>query len=472
MENENSGQPYDLAVVGAGSAAEAAAAEARRRGKSVVLVERGLIGGTCSSVGCVPSKSLLAAAAVRATAEGSRFPGISTSAGPVDLAQLVADKDDMLAQVRQLHHVEKLAADDIDVLEGSAAFTGSPGRPVLVVTALDGTETRLVPDQIVIASGAQPVIPEIPGLRNTDYLTYASAMALDHVPESLLVIGGNAVGLEQAQLFARLGAKTTVVEIAPRIAPNEDPTLSTALEQALGEEGIAFRTATTLTRVQQTRTGVIATVVFAGETRTITAEKILIATGRLPATDGLNLAAVGVDTGRRGEVVVDEQLRTDNPRIWAAGDVTGNAQFVYAAHAQGTIAAANALGDEKDTLDYAALPRVTFTSPALAAVGMTPAEAEAAGQEYEYRELPMQFVPRAILERKANGVLKLISEPSTQRLLGVHMVGDEAGDIITAATYALTAGLTTQQLATTWAPAFTMGESLKLAAQLPPIAGQ
>ncbi len=461
---------YDLAVVGAGSAAEAAAAEARRRGKSVALVERGVIGGTCPSVGCVPSKSLLAAAGVRAVAAGDRFPGIATSTGPVDLARLVEDKDRMLAVLRQRDHVERLARESVDVLIGSAAFAPSrDDRPTLVATGEDGSETPIAADQVILAAGAQPFIPEIPGLQGTDYLTYATAMSLDQVPESLLVVGGNAVGLEQAQLFARLGAETTVIEIASRIAPYEDPTVSAALREALTAEGILIMTEAALTGVESTSTGIEATLTHDGETLTIAAEKILIATGRRPATEGLNLAAVRVETGPRGEVIVDEHLRTANPRIWAAGDVTGIAQFVYVAHAQGTAAAANALGDEKRTLDYTALPRVTFTSPAVAAVGLTPAEAEASGQDYEQRELPLTSVPRAILDRRFQGVLKLVSDPTSQRLLGVHMVGEDAGDIVGAATYALSVGLTVPQLATTWAPAFTMAESLKLAAQLSPV---
>ncbi|MEU0266802.1 mercury(II) reductase [Nocardioides sp. NPDC006303] len=461
---------YDLAVIGAGSAAEAAAAEARRRGKSVALVERGVIGGTCPSVGCVPSKSLLAAAAVRATAMSGRFPGIATSAGPVDLAGLVEDKDQMLTVLRQRDHVERLDREGVDVLVGSAAFAPSQeDRPVLLVAGRDGAETQVVADQVIVASGAGPSIPEVPGLQEVDYLTYATAMSLDRVPESLLVVGGNAVGLEQAQLFARLGAETTVIEVASRIAPHEDPTVSSALREALTAEGLTIMTEATLTHVESTPTGIEATLTHDGETLTIAAEKILIATGRRPATDGLNLATVGVETGPRGEVLVDEQLRTANPRIWAAGDVTGVAQFVYVAHAQGTAAAANALGDENRTLDYTAMPRVTFTSPSVAAVGLAPADAEARGQEYEQRELPLSSVPRAILDRRFHGVLKLVSDPTTQRLLGVHMVGEDAGDIVGAATYAMSAGLTVQQLATTWAPAFTMAESLKLAAQLSPV---
>jgi mercuric reductase len=466
----NEDQFYDLVIVGSGAAAKAASAEARRQGKSVILVERGVIGGTCLNVGCVPSKSLLAAAAVRSTAGSARFPGIATSEGPVDLSLLVKDKDEYLAALRDRDHVEGAAQQGVTILEGNASFTPSAaGKPTLIVTRGDGDEARVVAEQVIIATGAEPFIPDIPGLQDVDYLTSSTAMSLSHLPGSLLVVGGNAVGLEQAQLFARLGVKVTVVELAPRIAPSEDPSISVALQEALTGEGIVIKTGMTLTGVERSDSGVLATVRDGDGPVRIPAEKILIATGRRPVTEGLNLSAINVAVGPRGEVVVDEHLRTSHPRVWAAGDVTGTRQFAYVALAQGALAAANAFGTVLRTLDYGALPRVTFTSPAVAAVGMTAADADAAGLPYECRELPLTHVPRANLSRDTRGLVRILSDPETHQLLGVHMVGDEAGEVITAATYALTAGFTLQQLAGTWAPSFTMAESLKIAAMMPPL---
>ncbi|GAA4872088.1 mercury(II) reductase [Saccharopolyspora cebuensis] len=462
-------QNYDLAVIGAGSAAKAAATEARRRGKSVAMVERADPGGTCLNVGCIPSKSLLAAAEARKSAQNSSFPGIPTSAGPVDLPPLVAAKDALLRERREEDHVKGTEQAGIDLLRGTASFSPSgQERPALIVTGQDGAQTRISAEHVLIGTGAEPLIPDIPGLGDVDHLTSASAMSLDRVPESLLVIGGNAIGLEQAQLFARLGARTTVVELAPRIAPFEDPSLSAALQRALVEEGVEFLTGTTLTRVQPTGTGVLAELTADSDQREVSAEKILIATGRRPVTDGLNLAAVDVELGSRGEVVVDEHLRTAHPRIWAAGDVTGQRQFVYVAGAQGVAAVSNMFGDTPRALDYTAVPRVTFTAPAIASVGLTPREAEAAGQPCETRELPLAFVPRAMVNQRTSGLLKLVSEPAAGRILGVHMVGEEAGEVITAATYLLSAGFTVEQLAGTWAPFLTMAESLRITAQAPP----
>ncbi|WP_051831847.1 mercury(II) reductase [Streptomyces violens] len=462
---------YDLAIIGAGSAAKSAAGEARRRGKSVVMVERATPGGTCLNVGCVPSKHLLAAAAVRATAAGEKFPGIETAARPVDLAALVEDKDRFLAQLRDRDHIKGTAAAGIDLLQGDASFAPATQqeRPTLIVADEHGEETRITAERVLVASGAQPFIPPVPGLRDVEYLTSSTAMSLKEIPGSLLVVGGNAIGLEQAQLFARLGSDVTVVEMAPRIAPFEDPDISEALEKALSGEGITFRTGANLTGVRPGANGIVASVAVEGGALDLAAEKILIATGRRPVTRGLNLEAVAVPTGPRGEIMVDEHLRTAHPRIWAAGDVTGQHQFVYVAGAQGVAAVSNMYDGEPQPLDYTALPRVTFTSPALASVGMTATDAAAAGMPYETRELPLAFVPRAMIARNPDGIVKLVSDPRTGKLLGVHMVGAEAGEVITAATYALSAGLTVQQLAGTWSPFLTMAESLRIAATMPPV---
>ncbi|WP_457971703.1 mercury(II) reductase [Arthrobacter sp. D1-17] len=468
MNTPTTNHTYDLAVIGAGSAAKAAATEARRRGKSVVMIERGHPGGTCLNVGCVPSKHLLAAAAARAGADSSRFPGITSSAGPVDLASLISDKDAFVCQLRERDHVHATAQAGITLRRGTASFIGADEAGVsLSITDEDGSAGNIAAHHVLIATGAQPFVPPIPGIHTIDYLTSSTSMSLHQLPASLVVVGANAIGLEQAQLFARLGAKVTVIEVADRIAPFEDPAISAALQEALEAEDIEILTAANLTQVQPDGEGVLATVEFNATTIRVPAERLLIATGRRPITDGLDLDSVGLAVGARGEVPVDEHLRTSHPRIWAAGDVTGHPQFVYVAATQGATAVSNAFGDAPQALDYTVLPRVTFTSPAVASVGLTPAQADAAGHPFETRELPLNFVPRALINRKTSGLLRLISDPDTGRLLGVHMVGEEAGEVITAATYALSAGLTIQQLATTWAPFLTMAESLRITAQMP-----
>ncbi|MGH3312720.1 MAG: mercury(II) reductase [Streptomyces sp.] len=457
---------FDLAVIGSGSAAFAAAIAATNQGRRVVMVERGTTGGTCVNVGCVPSKALLAAADARHTAAtAGRFPGLAPAELPVGLPALIGGKDALVEQLR----AEKYTglADDYgwEIVHGAAAFAGSTEAPVLQVALNDGGTRRIEAGQYLIATGSAPWEPPVPGLAEAGFLTSTTAMELDVLPASMVVVGGNAVGLEQAQLFARLGTQVTVIEALDRLAPFEEPEVSAVIEEVFAGERIAVHTATTLTAVRRDGSGYTLTAARAGQLVELRAEQLLIATGRRPVTAGLGLEAVGVKTGPRGEVVVDDYLRTTNERIWAAGDVAGGPQLVYVAAAQGTLVSDNALGGTERTLDYAALPRVTFTSPAIASAGMTDAQAAEAGLPCDCRVLPLEYVPRALANRDTRGLVKLVTDARTGRVLGVHVIADAAGEIITAATYTLTAAMTVDQLAHTWAPYLTMAEALKLAAQ-------
>lgn len=460
---------FDFVILGGGTAAESAATEARARGLSVALIESGTIGGTCLNVGCTPSKILLAAAGARARAVHRSFPGVPTSAEPVDLMALMEDKDGIIGHARQRDHVEGLAAAGIEVIRGRGRFTGSTADAVHVsVSLLEGGERRLSAANVIVATGAAPSIPPIPGLSDVDFLTSTTAMSLQELPSSMIVVGGNAIGLEQAQLFQRLGVPTTVIEAADRIAPFEEPASSHALEAALRAEGITIHTGATLKSVSATPTGVLASArTSTGADVEVQGERILIATGRRPQTEELELAAVGLAAGTRGELPVDDHLGTAHPRVWGAGDVTGVAQFVYVAMAQGRTAVVNALECPRERLDYTALSRVTFTSPGIAAVGMTAHQAAAAGVEFERRTLDVSRVPRAVIDRSPHGTVTLISEQESGRLLGVHVVSDDAGELIAAGALAISLGATVDELAGSWIPSFTMAEALRMAAVQP-----
>ena len=445
---------YDLAIIGSGGAGFAAAIAATTRGLRVVMVERSTLGGTCVNVGCIPSKALLTAAEARHVAGEARFPGIALSAAPTDMAALIGGKDEIVGMLRWEKY-EDLAADyGWDVRHGDARFVEGPA---LIV---DGE--RVDAAHYLIASGAAPWVPQVPGLDDTGYLTSTTALDLDELPGSLIVVGGNYVGLEMGQTFARLGSSVTLIEALDRLAPNEEPELSEVITGVLADEGVDVWTSAALAGVSKEGGKVVARVADGREVR---ADAILMATGRRPVTAGLGLEVVGVATGRVGEVVVDDGLRTANPRIWAAGDVTGAAQFVYVAGAHGTMVVDNAFDGAGRTVDYAHLPRVTFTTPNLAAVGLTDAQVAEAGLECTCRVLPLAYVPRAIVNRDTRGVVKIVAEVGTGRVVGIHIAAANAGDVILAATYALEAGMTVDQLATTWAPYLTMAEGIKLAAQ-------
>lgn len=437
-------------VIGTGGAAMSAAIHARLEGASVVAIESGTLGGTCVNVGCVPSKTLLAAAHTRHSALTNRFSGVPSSAGMVDLSALIEQKDDLVGMLRQTKYADIAAAYGFDILPGTATFTDAgtllvDGRPVRAKSYL-------------VATGAEPHVPAIPGLEQVDYLTSTTAMELTELPASLVVIGGGFVGLEQAQLFARLGVEVTVIG---RLAPHAEPELSSELRKAFLAEGISVigDRAATITQHE----GLVQVTTRNG--KDATGERVLVATGRTPRTEGLNLPAAGIATDERGFVIVDEQQRTTNPAVFAAGDVTDVPQYVYVAARTGKIAAHNALGHD-ERVDYTGLPSVLFTSPQLASAGITEASAIAAGYRCACRFLRLSDVPRAIANHDARGGIKVVADADTGKVLGIHALADTAGEMMLAATYAITAGFTVTQLADTWAPYLTMAEGIRLTANL------
>ena len=311
-----------------------------------------------------------------------------------------------------------------------------------------------------MATGSTPWVPEVSGLADSGYLTSTTAMELDAVPSGLIVLGGGYVALEQAQLFAHLGTDVTIVARSS-IARREEPEIADALRDALTADGIRILEQCESRGVRRDEAGVtVAT--DAGE---LTAEHLLVATGRRAQTEALGLEAVGVRVGADGELLVDGHLRTSNPRVWGAGDVTGHPQFVYVAARHGRTVVDNAFSGSAHSVDYTSLPRITFTNPTIASAGLTEAEAQALGLLTDSRVLELSAVPRAIVSRATRGLVKLVAEQGTGRILGVHLLADGAGDAILAGVYAISAGMTVTQLADSWNPYLTIGEAVHLAAQ-------
>jgi mercuric reductase len=441
---------YDLAIIGSGGAAFGAAIEARRHGAAVVTVERGTVGGTCVNIGCVPSKALLAAAKAYHTAASLPFAGLPTGAGPVDLAALVGQKDELVAGMRQHKYLDLAHIHGFEIIQGQASFKDPDTLTV------DGHDLRA--QRYLVATGAAPAIAPLPGLAEAGYLTSTTAMDRMSVPRRLVTIGGGFVGLELGQLFARLGAQVSIIG---RLAPRTEPELAARLRHVLDDEGIEVvaARATAVERHGDTR------VVHTDRGHSIAGDAVLVATGRRANIDALDPGAAGVRLDDRAFVAVDETLRTSNRRVFAAGDVVGGPQFVYVAAAQGHLAVSNALGDRHDTIDYRGLPDVTFTDPQLAHAGMTEAQALAAGHSCDCRVLDLDNVPRALVEHDTRGAIKLVADNQTGKVLGVHALAHGAGDLILAAVYAIKYGLTVTDLADTWAPYLTMSEALRLAAQ-------
>ncbi len=447
----------DLIVLGGGSAAFAAAIKAAELGKSVALVEGGAIGGTCVNVGCVPSKALIAAAAAWHTAGHHPFQGLQTQAQHVDFGTVVAEKDAMVDGMRQARYLDVLASYPlVRWVKGMGRLCST--APIRLETAGDVIEA----DRLIIATGAHAWAPPIWGLEETPYWTSTEALAATELPGSLIVLGASAVGLEIAQFYARLGTRVTVLEALDRIAPQEDADVSAALTEVLRQEGLAVAAGVTVQSVRF-RGHFHVTAERGGKRIDYTAEKLLVATGRRPTTAGFGLEEAGIALDRRGAVVVNDWLETSVAGIYAAGDVLGQAMFVYVAAHGGTLAAQNAFGG-RERFDLTALPKVTFTDPQIASVGPTEAEAEQEGIACRSTSLPLTYVPRALANRDTRGFIKIVAENDTGRVVGVHILASEAGEMIQPAVFAVKYEMTIEDVRSNFFPYLTMAEGLKLAA--------
>ncbi len=451
------GRGLHVAIIGGGSAAFAAAIRAAEEGAQVTLIESGTIGGTCVNVGCVPSKIMIRAGQVAHLQAQPPFKGLRSAPAVIDLPALVAQQQRRVDELRAARYESILEAhENIRLLRGRARFKDSH---TLVVKAAAGNEKETHADRILIATGASPAVPPIPGLKDTPFWTSTDALVAERLPEHLIVLGGSAVGLEIGQAFLRLGSKVTLVELLS-LLPREDPDIGSGLQQALEDEGMRTLTRTEAEHVRFD--GTLFRIDIGSET--IIGDKLLVATGRLPNTRDLDLDKAGVDTDRRGAIMIDAHLRTSAEHVYAAGDCTAQPQFVYVAAAAGTRAAINMLGGDA-ALDLSTMPAVVFTDPQVATVGLTEAQAKEQGIEAESRMLALDNVPRALANFDTRGFIKLVAEKDTGRLLGTQVLAAEGGEIIQSAVLALRNRMTIQDLADQLFPYLTMVEGLKLAAQ-------
>jgi len=450
-----------VAIIGSGGAAFACAIGAAEEGATVTLIERGILGGTCVNVGCVPSKIMIRAAHLAHLQSDHPFDGIKKRAAVLDRRALLAQQQGRVEELRHAKYESILESNPrITLLRGSAHFT--MGR-ALVVKEPGGQERRLRADRVLIGTGASPALPETPGLKDSPYWTSTEALVAERLPEHLIVHGGSVVALELGQAFLRLGSKVTLIARSTLLSKT-DPAIGEGLRAALEGEGMRILTHTAVKQVRYGSRWFRKRFSVEIDGETLIGDRLLVATGRAPNTAGLGLETVGINTDKRGAIVVDDHLRTSAEHIYAAGDCTTQPQFVYVAAAAGTRAAINMMGGEA-ALDLSAVPEVVFTDPQVATVGLTVAQANELGLDVESRTLSLDNVPRALANFDTRGFIKLVSERESGRLLGAQVLAGEGGEVIQTATLAIRHRLTVPDLANQLFPYLTMVEGLKLCAQ-------
>lgn len=443
----------DLCVIGGGSGGLSVAAGAVQMGARTVLIERGRMGGDCLNTGCVPSKALLAAARAAQSARGSAAFGIAPHEPEIAFSRTLAHVREVIAGIAPHDSQERFEGLGVTVLRDHARFVG-PDR-----VRAGTTEVRA--RRFVIATGSTAALPPLPGLESVPYLTNETLFEERPLPRHLLVLGGGPVGLEMAQAHRRLGSRVTLVEMA-RLLPNDDPELVAVLRAALTDEGIEIREGARTDSAARDGNAIALTLTAAQGVETLTGDALLVATGRRPVTDGLDLEAAGIAHDRSG-IPVDARLRTSNRRVFAIGDVANGPRFTHWAGYQAGIVLRNALFRLPARAQPRLLPWVTYTDPELAQVGLTEPAARAAGHAPEVVSWPFAENDRARAERRTEGLVKAVLD-RRGRVLGVGIVGAHAGELLAPWCLAVSQRLKIGAMAGLVLPYPTLGETSKRAA--------
>jgi pyruvate/2-oxoglutarate dehydrogenase complex dihydrolipoamide dehydrogenase (E3) component len=426
---------YHLVVIGAGTAGRVSAAAAAGLGATVALIERGLMGGDCLNVGCVPSKALIRAArAWHATSEASAVFGGPTVADGGQFGPAMERMRRLRARLSALDGAPRFSKLGVDVFFGNGAFV-SP-------TEAEVEGTRFSFRRAVIATGARAAVPPIPGLADVDYLTNESVFNLTALPPRVVVLGAGPVGCELAQTFARFGSTVSVVARESRILPRDEPEAAAIVQGAMERDGVRFRLDAEITRVEQSGADCVVWIRRAGRDEAVSGDRLVVALGRAPNIEGLGLERAAVDHDRTG-IRVDDHLRTSNSRVYAAGDICSPYQFTHIADAHARIVVENALFASTLHVGYKrasalVVPWCTYTSPELAHVGLTPAAAHERRIPLETIEVPLRDVDRAVLDGAEEGVLRIHVRRGSDRIVGATLVADHAGDLISEITVAMT----------------------------------
>ncbi|MGE5566283.1 MAG: dihydrolipoyl dehydrogenase [Parcubacteria group bacterium] len=459
MANET---PYDVVIIGGGPGGYNAAIRAGQLGLKVACVEkRGVLGGTCLNVGCMPSKALLHASELYAAAAGAEFATLGIEVAPkLNLGQMMKQKDESVTALTK--GVEfLLKKNKADYVKGAGRIAG-PGK--VEVTAEDGKVTTLAAKNIVIATGSEPT--PLPGVTvdQKRIVDSTGALSLPEVPKSMLIIGAGIIGLELGSVWRRLGADVTVVEFLDRITPGMDEETAKTFQRALTKQGFKFKLGAKVTGAKASKSGVELTVepVKGGEAETLTADYVLVAIGRRPYTEGLGLESVGVTPDKRGFIETDH-FKTSAPGVWAIGDVIHGPMLAHKAE-EDAVACIELIAGKAGHVDYNLVPSVVYTAPEVAWVGKTEEELKAAGVAYKAGKFPFTANSRAKINHETEGFVKVLADAKTDAVLGVHMVGPSVSEMIGEYCVAMAFTAASEDVARTCHPHPTRSEALRQAA--------
>jgi pyruvate/2-oxoglutarate dehydrogenase complex dihydrolipoamide dehydrogenase (E3) component len=431
---------YDAIIIGSGQAGGPLAKKLAEAGKKTALIEKRWVGGTCVNDGCTPTKTMIASAKMAYLAGKSAELGIKIKGFSVDMPKIKKRKDDLVLKSREGNQKGIEATKNLDLIFGEAAFTGDKA---IAVKQKNGKKQELKADLIFINTGAKAFIPDIEGINDITYLTSTTIMDLDYVPEHLLIVGGNYIGLEFGQMFRRFGSKVTVIEKSGRIVSREDEDISAALTQILEEEKITIHTNAVTTRFKQKAGGKItATITKNGKEEKIKCTHVLIAVGRTPQSEALNLLNTGVKTDDKKNIIVNDKLETNVKGIYALGDVKGGPAFTHISYNDYTIVYRNLIEKQNLSIKNRPVPYCMFTDPELGRIGITEAEAKKQKLNYKVAILPMAHVARAIETGDTRGFMKAIVDADTKLILGVAILGAQGGEIMTVLQMAMLGGIT------------------------------
>ena len=464
---------YDLVILGGGAAAFAAITEASRRDLSTAMVNTGLpIGGTCVNVGCVPSKHLLAVAESSAAASENPFDAVTYPEEPtVDWADALDGTGELIERFRQENYIDVAEHFETDIYEGYGQLVDDT-----TIEVVDGPDegARITGEKALVATGSSPWAPPIDGLDDIDYYTSETILEERDLPESILIVGGGYIALEWGQILHRVGVDVTVLQRSGHVLSGMEGQLGREMQRAFEEEGIEVITGNDFRRVRRPaadsgaeaiQSGVAVETTVDSTERTVTGDALFVATGVQPNSEGTGLETVGVETNPDGTIRVDEHFQTTNSDIYAAGDVIGEPELETVAAKEGNHAVKNAFGDEGVSIDYDAVPAVVFTSPEVAAVGTTELEYMDEHGTCSCRTVQMADVPRAKAVKNTDGLVQVVKHHETDEIVGVHMVGPRAADMIMEATLAVRFGLTVDDIIDTVHPFPTFSEAFKQACQ-------